>query len=245
MIFMRKVLLIILMMAVCAGATAQAQTERTTIAEQVNGDDGSSTGFVADVLTWYDAHMNYTTVGLLMALESSFIPFPSEVVVPPAVYVACNPESRSGMVVWIIVLIGTLGALVGAYINYFLSRWLGRPIVYAFAECRLGRLLGLSKEKVQRAETYFNDHGNLSTLVGRLISRMNLGMFTLFTFIGAGVWNTLLAVLGWLAYQAADPSVIVKYSHQLSIGIVVLLAVVVVIVVLRALRRRKAKNNKD
>lgn len=258
MIFMRKVLLIILMIAVCAGATAQAQTERTTIAEQVNGDDGSSTGFVADVLTWYDAHMNYTTVGLLMALESSFIPFPSEVVVPPAVYVACNPESRSGMVVWIIVLIGTLGALVGAYINYFLSRWLGRPIVYAFAECRLGRLLGLSKEKVQRAETYFNDHGNLSTLVGRLIpvirqlisipaglSKMNLGMFTLFTFIGAGVWNTLLAVLGWLAYQAADPSVIVKYSHQLSIGIVVLLAVVVVIVVLRALRRRKAKSNKD
>ena len=74
---------------------------------------------------------------------------------------------------------------------------------------------------------------------------MNLGMFTLFTFIGAGVWNTLLAVLGWLAYQAADPSVIVKYGHQLSIGIVVLLAVVVVIVVLRALRRRKAKSNKD
>ena len=199
--------------------------------------------------------MNYTTVGLLMTLESSFVPFPSEVVIPPAVYVACNPETKSGMKIWLIVLIGTLGALLGAYINYFLSRWLGRPIVYAFAESKVGHLLRLSKEKVQRAETYFNDHGIVSTLVGRLIpvirqlisipaglSKMNLGTFTLFTFLGSAVWNVVLALLGWLAYQAADLSVIEKYNHQLSVIIVVLFCAVVAFFVVRAIiRKNKAK----
>ncbi|MBR3724373.1 MAG: DedA family protein [Bacteroidales bacterium] len=227
----------------------------TTIAEQVQGTDSNSTGFVADVLTWYDAHMNYETVGLLMTLESSFIPFPSEVVIPPAVYVACNPDTRGGMKIWIIVLIGTLGALLGAYINYFLSRWLGRPVIYAFAESKVGRMMRLSKEKIQRAETYFNDHGNVSTLVGRLIpvirqlisipaglSKMNLAAFTLFTFVGAGVWNCVLALLGWLAYQAADPSVIKEYSHQLSVIIGVVFAVVVVFLVVRAVIKKRKSN---
>jgi len=254
--YMKRLMFFCLLVAGCGIAAAQSPSAPQTIAEQVGAADSAESGFVADVLTWYDAHMNYTTVGLLMALESSFIPFPSEVVVPPAVYVACNPDSRSGMSVWLIVLIGTLGALAGAYVNYFLSRWLGRPIIYAFAESRVGRLLSLSKEKVQRAEVYFNDHGNLSTLVGRLIpvirqlisipaglSKMNLGTFTLFTFLGAGVWNTILALLGWLAYQAADPSVIQKYSHQLSVIIVVLLVVAVAFFVVRAvIRKRKAKN---
>ena len=119
----------------------QAQTH---VAEQVRGTDSSSTGFVADLLEWYDANMNYTAVGALMTLESSFVPFPSEVVIPPAVYVACNPETKGGMKIWLIVLIGTLGAMLGAYINYFLSRWLGRPIIYAFARSRVGHLLQLS-----------------------------------------------------------------------------------------------------
>ena len=166
---MKRVMFFLLMVTIGGWTFAQESVPHTTIAEQVRGTDSTSSGFVADVLTWYDAHMNYTTVGLLMALESSFVPFPSEVVIPPAVYVACNPDSRSGMTLWLIVLIGTLGALIGAYINYFLSRWLGRPIIYAFAESKVGHLLSLSKEKVQRAEVYFNDHGSISTLVGRLI----------------------------------------------------------------------------
>ena len=234
---MKKIIIITLLLisGLSVSALSPDNQSHQTIAEQVRGTDSSSTGFVADVLTWYDAHMNYSTVGLLMALESSFVPFPSEVVIPPAVYVACNPDTRSGMTIWVIVLIGTLGALIGAYINYFLSRWLGRPIIYAFAESKVGHLLNLSKEKVQRAESYFNDHGNVSTLVGRLIpvirqlisipaglSKMNLATFTFFTLLGAGAWNVVLALLGWLAYKAADPSVIEKYSHQFSVAIVVL-----------------------
>ncbi|MBR6843866.1 MAG: DedA family protein [Bacteroidales bacterium] len=198
--------------------------------------------------------MNYLAVGGLMTLESSFIPFPSEVVIPPAVYVASNPETRSGMKVWLIVLFGTLGALLGALINYFLSMWLGRPIIYAFADSKLGHVLQLSKEKVQRAETYFNDHGIVSTLVGRFIpvirqlisipaglSRMNLGAFCLFTTIGALAWNCILALLGWLAYKAADPSIIEKYSHELSIAIIILLAVVVVFFVVRYIIKKRKK----
>lgn len=254
---MKRIVLLLLLFAGCMDMAFAGveHSDGTTIAEQVQGTDSNSTGFVADVLTWYDAHMNYETVGLLMTLESSFIPFPSEVVIPPAVYVACNPDTRGGMKIWIIVLIGTLGALLGAYINYFLSRWLGRPVIYAFAESKVGRMMRLSKEKIQRAETYFNDHGNVSTLVGRLIpvirqlisipaglSKMNLAAFTLFTFVGAGVWNCVLALLGWLAYQAADPSVIKEYSHQLSVIIGVVFAVAVVFLVVRAVIKKRKSN---
>lgn len=252
---MKRFVLFLLFFMAGFGAVVASENGQQSVAEEVIGADSSSSGFVAHVLTWYDAHMNYTTVGLLMTLESSFVPFPSEVVIPPAVYVACNPETKSGMKIWLIVLIGTLGALLGAYINYFLSRWLGRPIVYAFAGSKVGHLLRLSKEKVQRAETYFNDHGIVSTLVGRLIpvirqlisipaglSKMNLGTFTLFTFLGAAVWNVVLALLGWLAYQAADLSVIEKYNHQLSVIIVVLFCAVVAFFVVRAIiRKNKAK----
>lgn len=233
---------------------AQPLMSQTTsgVAEAV---DTTKSGWVADVLHWYDAHMNYLAVGGLMTLESSFIPFPSEVVIPPAVYVASNPESQGGMKIWLVVLFGTLGALLGALINYFLSMWLGRPIIYAFAESRLGHLLQLSKEKIQRAEIYFNEHGNVSTLVGRFIpvirqlisipaglSKMNLGAFCFFTTIGALAWNCILALLGYLAYKAADPSVIEKYSRQLSVIIIVLFVVVVAVLVIRhVVRRRKLR----
>ena len=135
---------IILSLVLLCCTTAYAQVSEVAhdqhVAEEVRGTDSSSSGFVSQVLTWYDAHMNYQAVGLLMTLESSFVPFPSEVVIPPAVYVACNPDTKGGMKIWLIVLFGTLGALLGAYINYFLSRWLGRPIIYAFADSKVGHL---------------------------------------------------------------------------------------------------------
>lgn len=242
----------ILIFCVALGTLGTVQAQN--VAEQVRGTDTTSSGFVASALKWYDANMNYTAVGVLMTVESSFIPFPSEVVIPPAVYVASNPESKSGMTIWMIVLIGTLGAMLGAFINYFLSRWLGRWVIYKFVDSKLGHLFGLSGEKMERAETYFNKHGNVSTLVGRLIpvirqlisipaglAKMNIGAFAFFTFIGAAVWNCILALLGYLAYQAADPSVIERYSSQLSIIILALAGAAIVFLAIRAILKKKSK----
>lgn len=254
----KKILAILLTFFACQLTFAQPSADslghEQNIAEQVRGADSSSSGFVSKLLSWYDANMNYAAVGLLMTVESSFIPFPSEVVIPPAVYVASNPDTKGGMKIWLIVLIGTVGAMLGAYINYFLALWLGRPIIYAFADSKVGHLLSLSKDKVQRAEEYFNAHGIVSTLVGRLIpvirqlisipaglARMNIVAFSIFTFIGAAVWNCILALLGYLAYRAADPTVIERYSHEISVAIVALLVAVIAFFVIRAFVRRRKK----
>ena len=243
-------MMLVAMMIVAVPVRAQ---EGVGVAEAVRGDTASS-GFVSTALHWYDAHMNYWAVGGLMAVESSFVPFPSEVVIPPAVYVAANPEGKSGMKIWLVVLFGTLGALLGALINYFLSRWLGRPIIYAFVDSKWGHMLQLSGEKMERAEKYFNEHGVVSTLVGRLIpvirqlisipaglSKMNIWAFMLYTTLGALVWNCVLALLGWLAYQAADPTVIEQYSRQLSIIIVAVFVAAVAVLGIRYLIKRKNK----
>ena len=237
---------------------ALEQAEMAVTAASGKNDDGLSEarghyhGWVGKVVDIYIDDMNYLWVGGLMTLESSFIPFPSEIVIPPAAMVAAEPDSGSPMKVWIIVLIGTLGALLGAYINYFLSLWLGRPIIYKFVDSKLGHLFGLSGAKMERAEKYFNDHGVVSTLVGRLIpvirqlisipaglSRMNFGIFTLYTFIGAGIWNTVLGVIGYFAAKAGGMVFIYKYSDLLSKIIIVLFAVVVLFLIVRAIIRKR------
>lgn len=250
--------LLLLFLVTFTAMPSQASQEEpapVAIAESLRTGDSSSNGFVATALRWYDAHMSYGAVGVLMTVESSFIPFPSEVVIPPAVYVASNPQSAGGMKIWIILLVGTLGALLGAFINYFLSRWLGRPIIYAFADSKLGHLLSLNREKMERAEEYFNQHGNISTLVGRLIpvirqlisipaglSKMNIGAFALFTFLGAAIWNVVLTLLGILAYRAAKPDLIEQYSHHISIAIIAIFCLAVAFFVIKMLWKRKKKN---
>ncbi len=229
-----------------------ADTADLGLAEQVNQDN---TGFVGKILKWYDAHINYTTVALLMTVESSFIPFPSEVVIPPAVFVAANPDSEGGMKIWLIVLAGTIGAMLGAYINYFLSRWLGRPIIYAFVESKLGHLFMLSGEKMEKAEKYFNDHGVVSTFVGRLIpvirqlisipaglAKMNFITFSIFTFLGAGLWNVILALIGYYAYKIGQLSIIQEYSHTIGIIFVVLVCAVLAFYIVRTIVRKRKKN---
>ena len=151
---------------------------------------------------------------LFMVIESSFVPFPSEVVVPPAAYLACTHSGTGAdMNIVVVVLIATLGAMVGAFINYYLALWVGRPVVYRFADSRFGHACLIDRAKVERAEAYFDKHGAISTFIGRLIpairqlisipaglSRMNVGTFALFTFLGALVWNAVLALLGyWLS----------------------------------------------
>ena len=214
--------------------------------------------FVETVTSWYAAHMNYASITALMTIESSFIPFPSEVVIPPAVYVASEPTSALCATgnykkdVALIVLFGTVGAMLGAVINYLLSMWLGRPIIYKFADSRVGHLLLLSSEKVQKAENYFNDHGKVSTFIGRLIpgirqlisipaglAKMHFGQFMLYTFLGAFIWNTVLALLGYIAHGQAD--LINQYSHELSIIILALVGVVVIYYVGKIVYKRIKK----
>ena len=215
--------------------------------------------FVDNIIAWYSAHMNYASITALMAVESSFIPFPSEVVIPPAAFVAGQPESvlcatgNYTVDVLIIVLFGTLGAMIGAIINYGLSVWLGRLIIYKFADSKIGHMCLLSGEKLQKAEEYFREKGNVSTFIGRFIpgirqlisipaglSRMHFGAFLWWTFLGAFIWNCILAALGYVAAGQMDR--IKEYSHELSVAILVLFGLVVVYFVLKRFVFKKAKS---
>ncbi|MBR5511366.1 MAG: DedA family protein [Bacteroidaceae bacterium] len=195
-------------------------------------------------IQWCLDHLNYATITLLMTIESSFIPFPSEVVVPPAAYMAAvNGE----MNILLVVLFATLGADLGALINYFLAKWLGRPIVYKFANSRVGHMCLIDEAKVKYAEEYFDKRGALSTFVGRLIpavrqlisipaglAQMKMSTFLLYTTLGAGIWNAVLATIGW--YLSTVPGIeteeqllerVTEYSHE--IGYVIIAVVVFVI----------------
>ena len=191
-------------------------------------DTAKSTGIYNQIIDWYNDNLNYGTITLLMAIESSFIPFPSELVVPPAAYKALQPGS--GLNIALIVFFATLGALIGAYITYYLAKILGRPIIYKFADSRLGHFLLLDVEKVEKAENYFREHGAISTFVGRLITvirqlisipaglaKMKLAPFTLYTFLGAAIWNCVLALLGYFAHGQKD--IIEKYNSELAIAL--------------------------
>ena len=152
-------------------------------------------------------NLNYGTVTLFMAIESSFIPFPSEAVVPPAAWKA---TVTGEMNILLVILFATIGAITGALVNYFLALWFGRPIIYKFANSRIGHMCLIDEDKVKYAEEYFDKHGAISTIIGRLVpavrqlisipaglARMGLGRFLLFTTFGAGIWNIILAVLGY------------------------------------------------
>lgn len=168
---------------------------------------------------WFVENANYWFVFIFMIVESSFIPFPSEVVVPPAAYLACsNVGAGDGMNIYMVVVMATLGALVGAFINYYLALWIGRPVVYRFADSRLGHACLINREKVDKAERYFDEHGAISTFIGRLIpairqlisipagiSRMNVGKFALFTSLGALLWNSVLGALGYWLSKTVSP----------------------------------------
>lgn len=177
---------------------------------------------------WFVDNANYLFVFVFMLVESSFIPFPSEVVVPPAAYLACTNTGAGGdMNIYMVVVMATLGALCGAFVNYFLALWIGRPVVYKFADSRFGHACMINREKVERAEAYFDKHGAISTFVGRLIpairqlisipagiARMNIAQFAIFTALGALVWNAVLADLGyWLSLNVSPDQLFDKVEE--------------------------------
>lgn len=186
-------------------------------------------------IAWCLSHLNYWVITLLMAIESSFIPFPSEIVVPPAAYQAAHGDKN----VFLVIFFATLGALIGAVINYAIAYYLGRPIIYKFANSRIGHMCLIDEHKVHVAEKYFDDHGAVGTIIGRLIpavrqlisipaglARMQFSKFMLYTFIGAGLWNTILAAIGYSLASVVRPeeldATVAMYENPIKIAMVVL-----------------------
>ena len=201
-------------------------------------------------------HLNYGTVALFMAIESSFIPFPSEAVVPPAAWKAAT---SGDMNIVLVVIFATLGAILGALVNYYLALWLGRPIIYRFARSRFGHMCLIDEDKVKHAEEYFEKHGAVSTFFGRLVPavrqlisipaglvRMKMSRFLLFTALGAGAWNIVLALLGYymkyvpgMDSEEAVMAAVKEHSGTIGMVFVVLAVLVVGFIIYKGLKKKK------
>lgn len=186
-------------------------------------------------------NLNYGTILLLMLLESTVVPVPSELVVAPAAYHAAGGHLN----VFLVILFATIGADLGASINYFVALYVGRPVIYRFANSKWGKMCLLNQEKVEKSERYFDDHGIVATLTGRLIpgirhlisipaglARMNYWKFLLYTTIGAGVWHSVLAAMGYYlhAFVPEDQleSTIKQYNHYIVGAIIGIVGVAIV-----------------
>ena len=189
-------------------------------------------------------NLNYGTILLLMLLESTVIPVPSELVVAPAAYRAAIGD----LDVFLVILFATIGADLGASINYFVALYAGRPVIYKFANSKWGKMCLLNQNKVEKSEQYFDNHGIVATLTGRLVpgirhlisipaglARMNYWKFLLYTTIGAGVWHSILAALGWYLHTAVGnvsdeelKNIIGQYNHYIIFAILGIVALIIV-----------------
>lgn len=178
--------------------------------------------FVDQMLS-LSSQMGYGGIIFLMAVESSFIPFPSEVVIPPAAYLSSQGEMNLA----IIIICGTVGSLIGALFNYWLAYYLGPKIIYMLSDHRLAKYFLINRKKIEQSEQFFLKYSNVSTLIGRFVpgvrqlisipagfSRMPLGNFLLFTTVGSGLWVTILALLGY--YFGSNQEIIQRYYKELS-----------------------------
>ncbi len=197
-------------------------------------------------------NLNYTTVFILMMLESTVIPVPSELVVSPAAYHA----AAGNLDMMLVILFATLGADLGATINYVAGYYLGRPIIYRFANSKWGKMCLLNQEKVEHSEKYFDNHGMVATITGRLIpgirhlisipaglAKMNYWKFLLYTTIGAGVWNCILAALGWYLHTIVPEEQlhdkILEYGEYIKWIIIVLVIIAIAYFAIRRFIKKK------
>ena len=188
---------------------------------------------VIDWLLTVIGALGYPGIFLLMAMESSVIPVPSELVMPPAGYLA----QQGLMNIWLAIACGTVGSLVGAYANYFAARYLGRPLLLKY-----GRHVWITEAKFARVERFFHEHGEISTFIGRLLpvvrhlislpaglAGMNHLRFSLYTLLGAGIWVTILTWIGY--YIGQERELIMKYSQQAIVGVLILSALLIFVYV--------------
>lgn len=198
-----------------------------------------------DLFSFLLDQLNYVNVFILMTIESTFIPFPSEIVLPPAAY---HAHATGDQNVFLLIIAATLGADLGATINYFLAFYFGRPMIYAFARSKWGHRCLLNEEKVERSEKYFDDHGVVATLTGRLVpvvrqlisipaglAKMNYLKFILYTTIGAGIWNCVLAAIGWYLQTIVPEDQLMgkvnEYSEHIKIVILAVIFIAAIILI--------------
>ena len=205
-----------------------------------------------NLITSLLSNLNYGTIFFLMLLESTVVPVPSEFVVTPAAYHAASGQLN----VWLVILFATVGADVGASINYFVALYVGRPVIYRFANSRWGHMCLLNQEKVEKSERYFDEHGIAATLTGRLIpgirhlisipaglARMNYGKFLLYTTLGAGAWHSILAALGWYLHAIVPEEQlndkISEYAEYIKIAILALVVLAIAYFAIKHYAKRK------
>jgi membrane protein DedA with SNARE-associated domain len=175
------------------------------------------------VINWYMGNINYWTVLLLMSIESSFIPFPSEIVIPPAAWKAAEGH----MNIFLVVVSGTIGALVGALFNYYFAFYLGRKIIYKLSDTRLSHTLLIDRNALEKSEHWFIQYGRSSTFIGRLVpairqlisipagfAKMNMKDFLIYTTLGTMIWNIILALLGYYLYSQKET--LERYYREIS-----------------------------
>ena len=200
------------------------------------------------------SNLNYGTIFFLMMFESTVVPVPSEFVVTPAAYHAASGQ----LDIWLVILAATIGADLGASINYFVALYVGRPVIYRFANSRWGKMCLLNQEKVEKSERYFDEHGIVATLTGRLIpgirhlisipaglARMNYWKFLLYTTIGAGVWHSILAALGWYLHAIVPEEQlndkISEYAEYIKIVILALVVLAIVYFLIKHYTKRSSR----
>ncbi|HPS57960.1 MAG TPA: DedA family protein [Spirochaetota bacterium] len=204
------------------------------------------TSLIKSGIDLYMTNINYLTVGIFMCIESTFIPFPSELIVPPAAYKAAAGE----MNIFLILIAATTGALCGSLINYTLAYFLGRKVIFTLADTKIAHLLLINSQKVEHAADYFLKYGKSSTFIGRLIpgirhlisipaglAKMPLRDFMFYTFIGAGIWNIILAVMGYFLYTQKE--VLEKYYTDISYAFLALGVIFIIYIIVKTFILKK------
>jgi membrane protein DedA with SNARE-associated domain len=197
------------------------------------------------IIDWYMANLNYWSIMLLMAVESSFIPFPSELVIPPAAALALQGKLSLSM----IILFSTIGCLIGAIFNYVLALTLGRKLVYSLANSKWARIFLINQAKIENAEQFFLRNGNSSTLIGRLVpavrqlisipaglAKMNLKNFLIYTFLGSLIWNAILAFISYFLIDQWE-----TYYREISVGFIIVGVGFVGYLIYKARKKQKEK----
>ncbi len=187
--------------------------------------------------------MGYPGIFLLMAMESSIIPVPSELVMPPAGYLVHQGKMNMALAV----LCGTVGSLAGAYANYYASQYLGRPLILKY-----GKYVLIPPDKFERVEQFFLRHGEISTFIGRLLpvvrhlisipaglARMDHLRFSLYTLAGAGIWCTILTLIGYAIGR--EQQLIMQYSHKALFWVLMFSAGLVAVYVWRQKHRSSGR----